>query len=160
MKAVKLAIGLGVALALGYAGLASHGNHTNVLYADAVGNPKTPKVRGSMVFVTLPNGDHEVFVRVSGLEPNSGVYANHVHFSNQILDSSCEGQNGEDAIPLRNIVADARGTAMGYTFFAAQELPNLPKGKLYFNVHSNKPQPVGEYIACGNVGVLNSGTPQ
>lgn len=154
-----LAIGL-LTAAIGFGWVAAHGVHSNVMYAEAIGNPKSPNVRGSMVFVTLPSGDHEVFVRVTGLEPNSGVYANHVHFSNQIPDASCEGQNGEDAIPLKNIVADAKGVAMGYTFFAAQQMPNLPDGKMYFNVHSNKPQPIGEYVTCGNVTVLNSGKPQ
>jgi superoxide dismutase, Cu-Zn family len=159
MKRVGIVIGVASLMALGFGLVAAHSTSSNVLYAQVVGSNSNPNVRGSMVFVTLPSGDREVFVRVAGLEPNSGVYANHVHFSNQISDASCEGQNGEDAISLRNLVADARGTAMGYTYFAATELPELPKGNLYFNVHSNKPKPIGDYIACGNVFTVTSGTP-
>jgi superoxide dismutase, Cu-Zn family len=159
MKKVGIVIGVASLMTLGFGLVTAHSANSNVLYAQAVGSKDSPNVRGSMVFITLASGDREVFVRVAGLEPNSGVYANHVHFSNQIPDASCEGQNGEDAIPLRNLVADARGTAMGYTYFAATELPDLPTGKLYFNVHSNKPKPIGDYIACGNVSTVTSGTP-
>ncbi len=159
MKKVSIVIGVASVMALGIGWVMARGTQSNVLYAQAIGSKTSPEVQGSMVFLTLANGDHEVFTRISGLVPNSGMYANHIHFSRQVPDASCEAQNGEDAISLRKLVADANGTAVGYTFITANDLPDLPEGKLYFNIHSNKPKPVGDYIACGNIGNFVTGTP-
>lgn len=158
MKNRLVFLGAIATLAISFQVTASHGSHSQVMYAEAIGRSTNPNVKASMVFLTLPSGDHEVYVRVSGLQPNSGVYANHLHFSNQISDPSCEGQNGEDAIPFKNLVADAKGAAINYTLISAMELPDFPKSKFYFNIHSNKPNPVGDYIACGNATILPSST--
>ncbi len=157
MKKVFALVGVTLITALSVSMVAiAHGNQSKVMYAEALGNKDNPNVKANMVFVTLPSGDHEVYVRISGLQPNSGVYANHLHFSNQVADPTCEAQNGEDAISFKNLVADAKGNAVNYTLISATELPNLPKSKLYFNIHSNKPRPIGDYIACGNATTLTS----
>lgn len=105
-------------------------------------------IKGTAVILTLPSGEHEVFVRLEGLKPGSGNYANHIHYNDK-GDANCQAQNGDKIVGLANLVADANGNAV-----AATKLPasvKYPSGTTYVNVHSNSPQPVGASIACGMV---------
>ncbi|MBI5813106.1 CHRD domain-containing protein [Allomeiothermus silvanus] len=105
-------------------------------------------IKGTAVILTLPSGEHEVFVRLEGLKPGSGSYANHIHYNDK-GDANCQAQNGDKLVGLANLVADANGNAV-----AATKLPasvKYPSGTTYVNVHSNSPQPVGASIACGMV---------
>jgi Cu-Zn family superoxide dismutase len=105
-------------------------------------------LKGTAVVLTLPTGEHEVFVRLEGLKPGSGNYANHIHYNDK-GDANCAAQNGDKILGLANLTADANGNAV-----AATKLPasvKYPAGTTYVNVHSNSPQPVGASIACGMV---------
>jgi Cu-Zn family superoxide dismutase len=105
-------------------------------------------IKGTAVIATWPSGEHTVFLQVEGLKPNSGVYANHIHY-NAAGDANCKAQNGDKLVGLTNLTADANGMAVAYTKLPASV--KYPMGKTYVNVHSNSPQPVGASITCGDV---------
>lgn len=104
--------------------------------------------RGTAVVLVLPGGGLEVFVYLEGLRPDSGAYANHIHF-NRAGNANCKEQNGDQILGLTSLVADTNGRAVAYT-----RLPGarLPPGTTYVNVHANTPTPVGPSIACGDLG--------
>ncbi|PZA06600.1 MULTISPECIES: hypothetical protein [unclassified Meiothermus] len=105
-------------------------------------------LKGTAVILTLPSGEHEVFVRLEGLKPSSGSYANHIHYNDK-GDANCQAQNGDKLLGLASLVADANGNAVAFTKLPASV--KYPSGTTYVNVHSNSPQPVGASIACGMV---------
>jgi Cu-Zn family superoxide dismutase len=146
---------LAVASLLAVVALAAHDTKADVRYADlaAMGNSG---VKGSAVLITLPNGDLEVWLRLEGLRPNSGMYANHIHF-NDAGDANCSAQNGNKIIGLKDAIAGADGTALTYTHIPAAQVPAYPKETTYVNVHANSPQPVGASISCGDVLTIKLG---
>jgi Cu-Zn family superoxide dismutase len=103
---------------------------------------------GTAAIITWESGEHEVFLRVEGLKPNSGVYANHIHF-NAAGAANCAAQNGDQIVGLSNLEANADGIAWAYTKLPADV--SYPSGSSYVNVHSNDPEPVGASITCGDV---------
>ena len=138
---------LGILVALGILGVfgLAQMSKPDVRYAMLTGQGG---LKGTAVILTLPTGEHEVFVRLEGLKSGSGVYANHIHYNDK-GDANCAAQNGDKILGLSNLMADANGNAV-----AATKLPasvKYPSGTTYVNVHSNSPQPVGASIACGMV---------
>jgi Cu-Zn family superoxide dismutase len=130
---------------LGLLGLGQQMARPEVRYAFISGQGG---IEGTAVILTLPSGEHKVFVQVEGLKPNSGSYANHIHY-NAAGNANCQAQNGDRLVGLSNLVANDQGYALAFT-----ELPasvKYPAGTTYVNIHSNTPQPVGPSIACGMV---------
>lgn len=144
-----LAVGALSATAFG-----AHDTKADFYYADTVGTGANAGVKGNVVFVTLPSGEHEVFFRLAGLAPNSGEYANHLHF-NDAKDATCAAQNGDKVLPLSNLKADANGVALAYTRLPASV--KFPEGTTYFNVHANTPNAVGGSISCGAALLVKKG---
>lgn len=144
-----LAAGVLAATALG-----AHDTKADFYWADTVGTGDNANVKGSAVFVTLPNGEHEVFFRLSGLAPNSGEYTNHVHF-NDAKNATCAKGDGDKVLPLTSLKADANGVALAYTRLPATV--TFPEGTTYFNVHANKPNAVGASISCGATLTIKKG---
>jgi superoxide dismutase, Cu-Zn family len=110
-------------------------------------------VMGTATIVTWDSGEHEVFLRVEGLKPSSGVYANHIHF-NAAGDANCAAQNGDQVVGLTNLEPNADGVAMAYTKLPADV--TYPTGTTYLNVHSNDPEPVGASITCGDISMAGA----
>ncbi|WP_460170606.1 hypothetical protein [Thermus sp. FJN-A] len=104
-------------------------------------------LKGRAVVLAWPQGGLEVFLFLEGLRPNSGAYANHIHF-NRAGNANCREQNGDQILGLTSLVPDANGRAVAYT-----RLPSarLPEGTTYVNVHTNTPTPVGASLACGDL---------
>ncbi|WP_276955633.1 CHRD domain-containing protein [Allomeiothermus silvanus] len=130
---------------VGVLALAQQAAKPQVRYATITG---AGGIEGTAVIMTLPSGEHKVFVQVEGLKPGSGSYANHIHYNNK-GDANCQAQNGDKLVGLANLVADGKGYAVAFT-----ELPasvKYPSGTTYVNIHSNSLQPVGASIACGMV---------
>ncbi|MER3480768.1 MAG: hypothetical protein C4327_09890 [Meiothermus sp.] len=105
-------------------------------------------LKGTAVILTLPTGEHEVFLRLEGLKPGSGNYVNHIHYNDK-GDANCTAQNGDKIVGLASLIADANGNAVAFTKLPASV--KYPAGTTYVNVHSNSPQAVGPSIACGMV---------
>jgi superoxide dismutase, Cu-Zn family len=156
MNKILVAVGLASVVALSAVVFAAHDTKADVRYTDTVGKGDNANVKGSAVIMTLPNGDHDIYFRMSGLTPNSGHYANHIHF-NDAGNANCEAQNGDKIVALENITADAKGMGLVYTRVPKDKLLKFPEGKVYVNVHSNTPQPVGGSISCGDVLVIKLG---
>jgi superoxide dismutase, Cu-Zn family len=110
-------------------------------------------ITGTATIVTWDSGEHEVFLRVEGLNPSSGVYANHIHF-NEAGDANCAAQNGDQIVGLTNLEPNAEGVAMAYTKLPADVM--YPSGTTYLNVHSNDPEPVGASITCGDISMAGA----
>jgi superoxide dismutase, Cu-Zn family len=108
-------------------------------------------VMGTAAIVTWDSGEHEVFLRVEGLE--SGVYANHIHF-NAAGDANCAAQNGDQIVGLTNLEPNADGVAIAYSKLPADVM--YPTGTTYLNVHSNDPEPVGPSITCGDISMAGA----
>lgn len=104
-------------------------------------------LKGRAVVLAWPQGGLEASLFLEGLRPNSGAYANHIHF-NRAGTANCREQNGDQILGLTSLVPDANGRAVAYT-----RLPNarLPGGTTYVNVHANSPTPVGGSLACGDL---------
>ncbi|RIH88962.1 hypothetical protein [Calidithermus roseus] len=134
---------LGVAAVAALAQMQSKG--PEIRYAELSG---TAGLKGTAVILTSPGGEHEVFLRLEGLRPGSGVYANHIHY-NAAGNASCQAQNGDKIIGLANLQPDDKGVALAYTRLPASV--KYPEGETYVNVHANTPNPVGASIACGQV---------
>jgi superoxide dismutase, Cu-Zn family len=150
MNKILVAVGLASVVALSAGVFAAHDTKADVRYTDTVGKGDTADVKGSVVIMTLPSGDVDVYFRMAGLKPNSGAYANHIHF-NDAGDANCAAQNGDKVVPLENLMADANGMALVYTRISKDKLPKFPAGKTYVNVHANTPTAVGGSISCGDV---------
>lgn len=105
-------------------------------------------ISGTAVILTMPSGEHEVFLRVQGLKPGSSMYANHIHY-NDAGDANCKAQNGNKIVGLASLTPDANGNAVAVTKLGKEV--KYPAGKTYVNVHSNTPQAVGPSITCGDV---------
>ncbi|WP_027894045.1 hypothetical protein [Calidithermus chliarophilus] len=146
---------LAVAAVLAVGALAAHDTKADVRYTDlaAMGDSG---VKGSAVLITLPNGDLEVWLRLEGLKPGSGMYANHIHF-NDAGDANCKAQNGNKILGLKDAMAGPDGTALTYTRIPAAQVPAYPKGTTYVNLHANSPQAVGPGISCGDVLTIKLG---
>jgi Cu-Zn family superoxide dismutase len=144
----------GLAL-LAVAALAAHDTKADVRYTDLAAMENSG-VKGSAVLITLPNNDLEVWLRLEGLKPGSGSYANHIHF-NDGGDANCKAQNGNKILGLKDAMAGADGTALVYTRIPAANVAAYPKGTTYVNLHANSPQPVGGSISCGDVLVIKLG---
>jgi superoxide dismutase, Cu-Zn family len=157
MNKVLVAVGLASVVALSAVVSASHDTKADVRYADTVGKGENANIKGSVVIMTLPSGDHDVYFRLTGLKPNSGVYANHIHY-NDAGTADCDAQNGDKAFALEDAKADAQGMALVYTRLLKADVSKFPDGKMYMNVHSNSPKPIGDYISCGNVLTIKLGT--
>jgi superoxide dismutase, Cu-Zn family len=110
-------------------------------------------VMGSATIVTWDSGEHEVFLRVEGLKPSSGAYANHIHF-NAAGDATCAAQSGDQVVGLTNLEPNADGVAIAYTKLPADVA--YPAGTTYLNVHSNDPEPVGSSITCGDISMAGA----
>lgn len=145
----KLVMGV---LALGLAAFAISGAQTmkkaEVRYAEVAGTGG----KGTFVFITMPNGEHNAFLRITGLKPSEKVYANHVHY-NEKGDANCKAQNGDKVLPLTSVTADKDGNATVFTQFPASA--KYPAGTTYYNIHSNDPAAVGPSIACGDIAMGN-----
>ena len=150
MNKILVAVGLASVVALSAGVFAAHDTKADVRYTDTVGMGDNANVKGSVVVMTLPSGDVDVYFRMAGLKPNSGAYANHIHF-NDAGDANCAAQNGDKVVPLENLQADANGMALVYTRISKDKLPKFPAGKTYVNVHANMPKAVGDSISCGDV---------
>jgi superoxide dismutase, Cu-Zn family len=156
MNKVLAVVGLASVVALSAVVFAAHDTKADVRYADTIGKGVNANVKGSVVIMTLPSGDHDVYFRISGLMPNSGNYANHMHF-NDSGNANCEAQNGDKIVALEDIKADAKGMGLVYTRIPKDKLLKFPEGKMYVNVHSNMPDPVGGSISCGDMLVIKLG---
>jgi superoxide dismutase, Cu-Zn family len=156
MKKILAVVGLASVVALSAVVFAAHDTKADVRYTDTIGKGDNANVKGSVVIMTLPSGDHDIYFRMSGLSPNSGTYANHIHF-NDSGNANCEAQNGDKIVALENITADAKGMGLVYTRVPKDKLLKFPEGKVYVNVHSNIPDPVGGSISCGDVLVIKLG---
>lgn len=137
--------GLGALLVVAMLALAQQTAKPDVRYATITG---AGGIEGTAVILTLPSGEHKVFVQVEGLKPGSGVYANHIHY-NDAGNANCQAQNGNKLLGLTNLTADDKGYAVAFTEVPASV--KYPAGTTYVNIHSNNPQPVGASIACGMV---------
>jgi superoxide dismutase, Cu-Zn family len=156
MNKVLMAVGLASLVGLSAVVFAAHDTKADVRYADFVGKGDSANIKGSVVMITLPNGDHDVYLRVAGLAPNSGAYANHVHF-NTAGTANCEAQNGDQAVALEDIVADAKGMGLVYTRISKSDLAKFPDVKMYMNLHANNPKPIGDSVSCGEVLTIKLG---
>lgn len=136
---------LAVVAIFGVVALAQMMGGPDVRYATLMGSDG---IKGTAIIATWPSGEHTVFVQVEGLKPNSGVYANHIHY-NAAGDANCKAQNGDKILGLTNLMPDANGMAVAYTKVPASV--KYPAGTTYVNVHSNNPNPVGASITCGDV---------
>lgn len=147
--------GLGLLAMAALVAFAAHDTKADVRYTDLAAMENSG-VKGSAVLVTLPNNDLEVWMRLEGLKPGSGTYANHIHF-NDAGDANCKAQNGNKILGLKDAVPAADGTALVYTRIPAASVAAYPKGTTYVNLHANAPQPVGGSISCGDVLVIKLG---
>lgn len=136
---------LAVLAAFGVVALAQMMGKPEVRYTTLTGDGG---IKGTAIITTWPSGEHTVFVQAEGLKPNSGAYANHIHY-NAAGDANCKAQSGDKILGLTSLNADANGMAVAYTKVPASM--KYPAGKTYVNVHSNNPQPVGASITCGDV---------
>ena len=122
----------------------------NISLANSVSHAKigsSEGIAGNTTVIQTPQG-FSVVTRLSGMHPNSGIYANHIHH-NAAGDANCNAQNGDQIIGLANIEPDVSGMAWAFSSLPASV--SYPIGRTYHNIHSNNPDPVGPSIACGDV---------